>query len=346
MRNLFVCHTQAHLILASGLTKGRFKDDENDLVLFVDFKLNEDMKIRLKRTFNRCLFLQSIYPAEYNTYFAKMKWYPEDWKQINRFMVTEYQKVFVVCDNIILVQRIMKLAKQLNPKTMFCAIEDGIISYYKNIDIRGGLDKNSVTRFLRKIIFKKLCGIGDIYDRDYPDFSGSKHIKYLYTLYPEAVREPFKSLRSLVKIDDCEYLLGLSALYATSKLPIKEGDIILLLDKLDTYMNVDITKKMISNFIHNNLSLVRNIFCKFHPRETEHWEIFSGCNILDNTVGVESMYLSLADKAKEITVVGIKSSGIMSAKKLGFKTVSLFCSCGEDNEELIKFFKRIGIELK
>lgn len=28
MKNLFVCHTQAHLILASGLAKGHFQNDE------------------------------------------------------------------------------------------------------------------------------------------------------------------------------------------------------------------------------------------------------------------------------------------------------------------------------
>lgn len=40
MRNLFVCHTQVHLILACALSKGRFKNDENIKVLFRDINLN------------------------------------------------------------------------------------------------------------------------------------------------------------------------------------------------------------------------------------------------------------------------------------------------------------------
>ena len=62
MKNLFVCHTQANLILASSLALGRFKDDENLLILFVDFGLKDELKDRLDKTFAHTLYLQSIYP--------------------------------------------------------------------------------------------------------------------------------------------------------------------------------------------------------------------------------------------------------------------------------------------
>lgn len=346
MRNLFVCHTQAHLILASGLAKGRFQKDENDLILFIDFGIKDEMKERLKKTFTRCLFLQSIYPAEFNTYSAKLKWYPEDWRQIKAFMSKSYINVFVVCDTLLLVQKIMQRAYRMSQNTTFSAIEDGIISYYRNADLHGGFDTNDFTRFIRRIIVKDLCGIGKFYERDFPDFSGTHIISQLYTLYPDAVREPFKSGKHLVKIEDSEYLIGLKSLYPQMVLPICSGDIILLMDKLNTYSYPEKVKEVISTFIKNNLSEGKRIFCKFHPRETEKWDIFYGCETLDKSVGAESMYLSLADKAAEITVVGIKSAGIMSAKKLGFKTLSLFSSCGEDNPELVNFFSLIGIEMK
>ena len=43
MKNLYICHTQAQLILASGLALGRFRDDENDLILFVDFGIKDEL---------------------------------------------------------------------------------------------------------------------------------------------------------------------------------------------------------------------------------------------------------------------------------------------------------------
>lgn len=346
MKNLFVCHTQANLILASGLALGRFKDDENLLILFVDFGLKEELKERLDKTFTRTLYLQSIYPAEFNTYFAKLKWYPEDWRQIKAFMAQPYSNVFVVCDTILLEQKIMQRAYRMSQNTVFSAIEDGIISYYKNANLQGGFDTNIFTRFIRRIIVKDFCGIGRFYDRDYPDFSGTHAISQLYSLYPEAVREPFKSGKIIVKIEDNEYLVGLKALYPQRVLPISPGDILLLMDKLDTYSYPEKVKEVVSNYIKDELSKGKRIFCKFHPRETDKWDIFNGCEILDKSIGAESMFLSLANQAEEITVVGIKSAGIMSAKKLGFKTVSLFSSCGEENLELVKFFSLIGIEMK
>ena len=71
-RNLFVCHTQAQLILASGLVLGRFKDDENCLFLFPDFALGADLKTRLEIIFSKVIYLQSIYPPQYNTYWSKI----------------------------------------------------------------------------------------------------------------------------------------------------------------------------------------------------------------------------------------------------------------------------------
>ena len=36
---------------------------------------------------------------------------------------------------------------------------------------------------------------------------------------------------------------------------------------------------------------------------------------------------------------------VAHAKKLGYNTVSLFPSCGEQNENLVKFYEKLGIEL-
>ena len=341
-----MCHTQANLILASGLALGRFKNDENFLILFVDFGLKDELKERLKSTFISCLFLQSIYPAEFNTYSAKIKWYIEDWHQIKSFMTRSYSNVFVVCDTLMLVQKIMQRAYMMSQNTTFSAIEDGIISYYKNADSHKGFDTNNFTRFIRRIIVRDLCGIGKFYERDFSDFSGTHVITQLYTLYPDAVREPFKSSKHLVRIEDTEFLLGLKSLYSKRPLPVSTGDVILIMDMLNSYSDTQKVKALISNYIKETLSEGRRVFCKFHPRETDKWEIFESCETLDKAVSAESMYLSLADKAKEITVVGVKSAGIMSAKKLGFNTISFFLSCGEENHELIRFFNTIGIEMK
>lgn len=346
MRNLFVCHTQAHLILSCGLALGRFKDAENHMILFQDFALKDELKERLDKVFTKILYLQSIYPQELNTFKEKLKNNPVNSRKMKVLMQQSYDKVFTVCDTIYPEQKCMQMAYKLNNKTDFCCLEDGIIAYYQNITVRGGFDRNTFLRFLRKAYFKYLKGIGSFYNRDFEEFGGSIYNKTIYCLYPDAVREPYKSERKLNQIIDDEYLQGLKAMYTTCELPIQSGDIILLMDMYATYKYPKKVKELVGTFIKENLAKGKHIYCKFHPREMEKWDIFEGCETLEKTVGAESMYLSLADKAKDITVVGIKSAGIMSAKKLGFNTVSLFPDCGEENKELVKFFDAIGIEMK
>ena len=44
MKNLFILHTQYNIMLALSLISGRFKDDTNDLILFLDFSISDDLK--------------------------------------------------------------------------------------------------------------------------------------------------------------------------------------------------------------------------------------------------------------------------------------------------------------
>lgn len=346
MRNLFVCHTQAQLILACGLCLGRFKDVENHLILFQDFLLKTELKERLDRIFTKTLYLEGIYPKEWNTFKKKLKNYPINDRKMKELMLYPYDKVFTVCDTIYPEQKCMKLAYKLNENTDFCWLEDGIIAYYQNIVIRKGLDANSALRFIRKLYFKYIKGLGSFYNRDFNEFGGLKYNKSVYCLYPDAVREPYKSRRAMFGILKDEFLRGLKAMHVKADLPVKEGDIILLIDKIDTYACPEKVKTSLDNFIKESRAVGKRVFCKFHPREIETWGIFDGCDTLEKTVGVESLYLSLADKANDITIVGIKSTGLMSAKILGYNPISLFSSCGEENLELIKFFKAIGIEMR
>lgn len=345
MKNLFICHTQAQLILASGLVRGRFKEDINDLILFVDFGLTQRQKERLNGTFNRILFLQSIYPAEYNTLRAKLKWYPNDWKEIKKFVYDKFDRAFAVCDWLLLVQKTLKRVYSINASVEIAWLEDGITAYYSDSDMRGGLDSNSLTSGLRKFLFKYLLGAGKFYDRDFRETGGLKCLKTVYTCYPNSVREPYRSRRELIEITDEEYMLGLKAIYETCSLDLKLPAVILVVDKLDRYEHPEIVKDSIIRFIRESRREGKKVICKFHPRETMIWEVFDDCQHIDKSIGIENTYLSLMPQKDLVTIAGIKSTGLMSAKKLGFHTLSLFMKCGEDNRNLISFYNGLGIDL-
>ena len=345
MKNLFVCHTQANLILASGLALGRFKDDENLLILFVDFGLKEELKERLDKTFAHTLYLQSIYPPEFNTAKAKLKWYPEDWKLIKQFLTKPVDRAFAVCDWVLLEQKTLQRCYKLNQATEMAWLEDGITAYYSDSDIHGGMDKYSWSMAIRRFLFRDLVGVGKFYDRDFSLMGGLSCLKQVYTCNLDAVREPYRSQKQLVGITDEEYLAGLSAMYPKSKLDVQPNSVILVVDKLDRYAFPDKVRTSLSAFISKCKEDSKTVICKFHPRENEVWDIFDGCETMDKSVGIESAYVSLADIKDSITIAGIKSAGLMSAKKVGYNTVSLFPSCGEQNENLVKFYEKLGIEL-
>ena len=193
MKNIFICHTQAQLILASGLALSRFKNDENFLVLFIDFGIKEELKVRLKDTFDHILFLQSIYPAEYNTIKAKLKWYPQDWALIRQFLSEPVDRVFAVCDWLFLVQKTLQRAYMLNNNTVFAWLEDGIIAYYLDTNNRKGMDRYRITMAFRRLLFRDLLGVGKFYDRDFEGVGGLKVFQSYYVCYPSAVREPYRS---------------------------------------------------------------------------------------------------------------------------------------------------------
>ena len=267
MKNLFICHTQAHLILASGLALGRFKNDENLLILFVDFGLKDELNERLDKTFTRTLYLQK------------------------------------------------------------------------------GMDRYGWTMAIRRFLFRNLLGVGRFYDRDFSEMGGLAPLKRVYACNPEAVREPYRSKKQLVGISDAEYRAGLEAMYPKAQLDVQPNSVILVVDKLDRYAFPDKVRASLGAFIKRCQDEGKTVICKFHPRETEVWDIFEGCTTLDKSVGIESAYVSLSDIKDSITIAGIKSTGLMSAKKLGYHTVSLFPACGEKNDNLMRFYEKLGITL-
>lgn len=346
MRNLFVCHTQAHLILACGLSKGRFKNDENHLVLFKDFNLNDEMRGKLGAFFDSSLFLTGIYPVSNKTWKSRLRWYREDNRLLKKYINEPYDHVSVVCDWYPPVQYILKRCYEQSKNTQFIWLEDGIIAYFQNAKIHKGADRYAFTLYLRKIWFKYILGIGSVYNRYFEEMGGLKLFRQMYTLYPRAVREPYRSTRELVEITEEEYLAGVNTLYEARDLNIPDGSILLVMDKLDTYSYPDKIQDAIVRLKAQAKAEGRQIFCKFHPREETVWLVFEDCIILEKTIGVESLYLSLASQKDSIEIIGIKSAGLMSARKMGFKVFSLFSECGEKNDNLIKFFDVLEINNK
>ena len=341
MNNLFVCHTQAHLIFACGLSKGRFKEDKNHLILFKDFNLNEEMRSKLESLYDSTLFLTGCYPASNKRIGKRISIYLENKKKIKDFISCSYDRVFVVCDSFYPVMYCMKRCIKQNPNVEFSWLGDGILPYFQNTTVKKGLGKNEGTQFLRKLLFKYILGLGKVYGFDFHLMGGNKLAKSIYVTIPQSVRPPYNT-KKIVEISSDEFTLGIQSLYERRPIEIEKGSVLLIIDKLATYQNPEAMKECLSLFIGKNKQAGRKIYCKFHPREEQTWDVFKDCVVLDKNIGAESLYLSLLDFRDNIEIVGVKSAGLMNAKKLGFKVTTLFNGCGEENADLVKFFTTMG----
>lgn len=340
MRNLFVCHSQIQLILAIGLVKGRFINDKNDLILFQDFNMNEETKSILLKSFDKVLFRSGIYPVVNKSWKAKLKRYPDDFSAIKAFMNIPYSKIFEVCDGNIPEMYILKRAYKLNSHTDMIWLEDGSHPYYLNTDVKDGLNANKFTRNLRKFFFKFFFGLGKFYDFEFNEMGGNRYLKKAYITFKGNEREIFKS-KEIVSISADEYKKGIHTLFNSTGIEIEDNSVVLVLDKLDVYKDLDSIKSLarkIGSSVKN-----KKVYYKYHPREERDLEGMENFTQLDKNLGIE--YYFSAAVNKHITVLGIKSTGLQSAKVLGFNTISAINIVNEDDPSVVKFYKSIGVTL-
>ena len=165
MNNLFVCHSQANLLLAVSLSVGRFSSNTNDLILFQDFAMRDELKAVLQTCFSRVLFRSGTYPAIQKSWKEKIKRYPKDLKAIKVFIgKTMYDKVFEVCDDCIPEIYILKKTNRNNACVEQIWLEDGSYPYFRNTIDLSGFSSNSFTRWVRKCLLKYICAFGRFYD--------------------------------------------------------------------------------------------------------------------------------------------------------------------------------------
>lgn len=342
MNNLFVCHSQCQLILATGLANGRFENDRNDLILFVDFNISEDFKQQLQNSFSNVLFLTGTYPAKNKKWKEKLSRYPKDIKACLSFMNVQYDRLFLVCNDCIPEYYILRKAKQLNHSIDCSWLEDGTHPYYRNIIQLSGLSKYKFTQKLREYILIYILGFKNLVDTKAPEMGQSKILTNAYLTYPGKERFIFKD-KNIIEISNTEYAKGLSLLYPPQeKYTLPNNSILIAIDKLDTYKNIQMITNIINNILKENIN--KNIYYKYHPREEDSLAVLTNYSELDKSTAIEN-YLA-SSYGKDISVIGIKSTSLQSAKKLGFKAISYAREALEANQQMLSFYESIGIEIK
>jgi hypothetical protein len=339
-KNLFVLHTQYNLILATGLINTEFSDCQNDIILFKDFALTNELKKKIEQNYTDSIFLSGSYPKSNDKYIKKFSRYIKIQKELRRFMHKEYDNIFLVDDVCIPEMYIMKLAKRQNSLVKFSWLDDGTIAYFSNNVDPGGLSKNSFLKNIRKVIFKHLLRLKEFYHLD-SCFGTHPLIKKLYVMFPLHVREELKN-KETQEIKKISFEVGLQSIFSAYNKIIPQKSVIIILDMLSVYKDLAI---VINNLMKLSLTFANmgyKVYYKYHPRETEELVGFNEkFEELDKSIAIESIYASI--NHSEVIVVGIKSTGLQTAQKLGYKTFSLIKMVENTESPILPFYEDIGI---
>jgi len=342
MRNLFVLHTQYTLVLACGLSKGRFKNDQNDLILFKDFALSKEMKSSLDEIFSETTYLTGGYPSKNKTIKSRLKNYPKVIKQCKKFISKKYDKVFIVTDMSLPEMRIMKLAYSYNSKIEFIGLEDGAYPYFLNYETAGGLDSNNITRTFRKLLFKTILGCGKFYDFEGRFMGANTWLLKMYFTYSDKVRDIYRN-KIKEEITGNEFLFGIESLFSAPSIIVENNAILLILDKMDVYKDLNNIKALVRRLVNLYVKQGCKIYYKYHPREELNIEELKGCIELDRHIAIENYFKAF--HGKRPLIIGIKSTGLQTAKKIGYNVLSVAKLVNEHTPDVVSFYKSIDIHV-
>lgn len=344
MKNLFVIHTQYNLILACGLASTDFSSDQCDIILFQDFKPSENLEKRFRSCMDSVLILEGNWQKKNLSTKGKVNKIRYDCKSISKFIGdTSYDRVFIVDDCCIQEMYVLKVTHKNYRFVQMAWLEDGSNAYFDNGVISGGMGATPAKRFIRKYVTSVLYGLWGYYDLG-SCMGSHKLLKQGYFTFPKSVRAELVD-RKLMEISDEAFEAGMKVLYSGKTYIFDTHSVLIALDKLDVY-GADIEKVdgLISDMVHQARIKERTVYYKYHPRESGSLPALEGETELDRNIALES-YLTNSN-TKDITVVGIKSTSLQTAKKMGYDTVSFIKSVDPDNREIVRFYDAIGIECR
>ncbi len=215
MKNLFVLHTQYNLLLSVGLCSTDFKEDRNDLVLFLDFKLDERHVKCINCTFSSSITLPGNYPKVELSPIQKWQKIKRDNESIKKYIQNQYDRLFIVDDMCIQEMYAMKCAGELNKDIKMIWLEDGTNAYFSNDVVSRGMGSTPIKRLIRKSVFCTIFNLGRYYDLG-PVMGGHYLLTEVYLTFPEAVRIELSG-KEVLKISDQAFQKGMCKLFGGEK---------------------------------------------------------------------------------------------------------------------------------
>ena len=248
----------------------------------------------------------------------------------------KYAEYGLVLDKNFCELYIMESLLQSKPQPVIIFIEDGAHSYYHNGVTNGGLSNSKLLRLVRKSAFRVL-GVRKSYRFLHNELGGNKNINKFFLHFPKNQRNLY-SHDKVYGIEKDIFRKVIAQVNSSTKMLNRD---LFILDHSSTFRDCITYEKRIKSFVAE----MGGMWLKFHPRENQSFmERFDNSLIIEREITVER--LLAVQTQSDIGVYGISSTGLMSAKILGYSVTSVMQYFGLEKEEALRFFKVLEIRIR
>lgn len=351
MNNLFIMHTQYNLILACGLVKEKHQNDCNDLILYSEFAINDNIKKNLEGVFNRVYYVRESYYNSSNFVLNELHLF-KNYIKSRKILKNEYDNFYLTQERFydtLILSKLNKNKKKLHKcinieediyysltnKYNFIGVEEWYRDIKKNINY-----KSQIKSMIRIIIY----GNNRCFEKVY--FYGmSKIYDEGYLMFPKYKRSEVIERKSNEITTDM-IIQGVNGLYNNYLYEYKQADkyVVFFFDLISRYENKDKVARIIKLLAQYCISTNKVLLYKYHPRETEKFDIKNKeeiCFEIPSIIPSEKIMVDLLDK--EITVIGNATTSIIVASKLSHQVVSTININKTSNQKAVEFYRNINI---
>ena len=338
MNNLFILHTQYNLIIGSGIAL-EHKYDNNVLVLYSEFKINDSLLNNLKKVFSKVIVLRDDF-EKLKTGFEEIKEIRMCLKRTKEIFKYKFDRIFISQE-----RRLDTLIAYKIWRRNSCIISNIEEDVYYSLNLQPKTKRRkSVKSRLAEIIRLFLCGRNPFFDSDIPCYGANDMYDSIYAVYPKIVR-PEITAKTIYEVTPNMLFNGINSLYCDRKCEYPPGEkyLVVFLDLVERYKNKELSLTRIKSIIAEKKQENYSVLIKYHPRETEKITEFEDVIEIDQLIPGEKVLSDLSNK--DVLVLGNATTVCIIAAKFGYDVHSIARIDHESNVKMHMAMKSMGITL-
>lgn len=341
MKNLFVMHTQYNLILSAALIS-RNKDDQNTLVLWAEFTLNDGMRQALAKLFDKVIVVNDKY-VRIKKPLKEIRFIKSCLKKVKCLKREKFDAIYMSQERIFDLI-LCEMVKRNNLHSRCIDIEeDAYYSVNNKLNAPDYVHPNTFAQNKRRFLFALiLIGHPYNYKNNSYCYGMSEEIAEVNLLFPNLARRELAS-KKLTEITKSELLVGIEAIYSEIKTEYPKSDkyMVMFFDLMNRYKNSELVKNIVIDIVDQCKAQGRTVLMKYHPRETEKFSGFDNVFEIDKLIPAEKVLYDLKDY--DVIVFGNATTSCIVAAKLGFNVNSICKFEAPDNIKMHEVMTKMGI---